>query len=334
MPTTNPVGQYNNNTKSIVSVPLFADLSALTVPVGSIARVETNGEGKWEMYRYDGNSVWTRVGLENGTIQFKTYLWDYATGKTGFGDNFFDTDSFDEYPSEETRWIIRALNEQIYIDELVSYRNKSLILLFEYIQSETDESQNYLPWLSKTSLVDVSHTIRELKPIQNYTSDNQVFLSSYINETKPYHVVIKDFLFRYTGLDTYDGNVTDFDLPATWDSNIQKFVSPQLVYENADNSSTFLPTNAIWQLPQYKDWFDNYGVSITGEPDHQITLLSVYLPLGSTIMFVDNASGFPINGVITIGSEQIAYSTVDRALNMLGGLQRGFDGTTPVIETP
>ena len=229
MPTTNPVGQYNNNTKSIVSVPLFADLSALTVPVGSIARVETNGEGKWEMYRYDGNSVWTRVGLENGTIQFKTYLWDYATGKTGFGDNFFDTDSFDEYPSEETRWIIRALNEQIYIDELVSYRNKSLILLFEYIQSETDESQNYLPWLSKTSLVDVSHTIRELKPIQNYTSDNQVFLSSYINETKPYHVVIKDFLFRYTGLDTYDGNVTDFDLPATWDSNIQKFVSPQLV---------------------------------------------------------------------------------------------------------
>mgnify|MGYP003630375125 FL=1 len=334
LPTTNPVGQYNNNTKSIVSVPLFADLSALTVPVGSIARVETNGEGKWEMYRYDGNSVWTRVGLENGTIQFKTYLWDYATGKTGFGDNFFDTDSFDEYPSEETRWIIRALNEQIYIDELVSYRNKSLILLFEYIQSETDESQNYLPWLSKTSLVDVSHTIRELKPIQNYTSDNQVFLSSYINETKPYHVVIKDFLFRYTGLDTYDGNVTDFDLPATWDSNIQKFVSPQLVYENADNSSTFLPTNAIWQLPQYKDWFDNYGVSITGEPDHQITLLSVYLPLGSTIMFVDNASGFPINGVITIGSEQIAYSTVDRALNMLGGLQRGFDGTTPASHIP
>ena len=52
---------------------------------------------------------------------------------------------------------------------LIQYRNKSLILLFEYIQSEADESQNYLPWLNKTSLVDVSHTIRELKPIQNYS---------------------------------------------------------------------------------------------------------------------------------------------------------------------
>ena len=168
LPTTNPVGQYSNNTKATVSVLLYADLATLNVKVGTIANVQTNGEGKWEMYRYDGNSVWTRIGLQNGTIQFKTYLWDYAIGKTGFGENFFDTSSFDEYPSEETRWIIRALNEQIYIDELVSYRNKSLILLFEYIQAESDESQNYLPWLNKTSLVDVTHTIRELKPIQNF----------------------------------------------------------------------------------------------------------------------------------------------------------------------
>ena len=334
LPTTNPTGQYNNNTKSSVSVPLYANLSALIVTTGTIARVETNGEGKWEMYRYDGNDVWTRIGLENGTIQFNTYLWDYAAGKTGFGDNFFDTDSFDEYPSEETRWIIRALNEQIYVDELVSYRNKSLILLFEYIQSEADESQNYLPWLNKTSLVDVSHTIRELKPIQNFSSDNQVFLSSYINETKPYHVVIKDFLFKYTGKETYDGNITDFDLPASWDSKIQQFVSPQLSYQNVNNTSTFLPTNAIWQLSQYKDWFNNYGVSLTGQTDYQITLLSVYLPLGSSILFVDNVQGFPINGVIQIGTEKIAYSSVDRAMNMISGLQRGFNGTTPLAHVP
>ena len=334
LPTTNPIGQYNNNTKSSVSVPLYADLSALTVTTGTIARVETNGEGKWEMYRYDGADLWTRIGLENGTIQFNIYLWDYALGKTGFGDNFFDTDSFDEYPSEETRWIIRALNEQIYIDELIEFRNKSLILLFEYIQSEADESQNYLPWLNKTSLVDVSHTIRELKPIQNYSSDNQLFLSSYINETKPFHVVIKDFLFKYTGIDTYDGNITDFDLPASWDSKIQQFVSPQLSYQNVNNTSTFLPTNAIWQLPQYKDWFNNYGVSISGQTDYQITLLSVYLPIGSSLLFVDNASGFPINGVIQIGTEKISYSRVDRALNMLIGLQRGFDGTTPLAHVP
>ena len=110
----------------------------------------------------------------------------------------------------------------------MSFRNKSLILLFEYIQSETDESQNYLPWLNKTSLVDVSHVIRELKPIQNYQQDNQEFLAGYINEAKPYHVVIKDFLFKYTGIDTYQGNITDFDLPAEWRNNLS-YISPQLV---------------------------------------------------------------------------------------------------------
>jgi hypothetical protein len=57
------------------------------------------------------------------------------------------------------------LNEQIYINDLLVFRNKSLILMFEYIQSETIDSQNYLPWLNKTSFIDVSHTIRELRPI-------------------------------------------------------------------------------------------------------------------------------------------------------------------------
>ena len=79
---------------------IFANLHRCTK---TIARVKQMADGKWEMYRYDGNDVWTRIGLENGTIQFNIYLWDYALGKTGFGDNFFDTDSFDEYPSEETR---------------------------------------------------------------------------------------------------------------------------------------------------------------------------------------------------------------------------------------
>ena len=333
-PTTNPVGQYNNNTKSTVSVEIYADLAKLNVEPNTIATVEANGDGKWEMYRYDGNSVWTRIGLENGTIQFNTYLWDYAAGKTGFGDNFFDTTEFDEYPSEETRWIIRALNEQIYIDELVEFRNKSLIILFEYIQSETDESQNYLPWLNKTSLVDVSHVIRELKPIQNYQQDNQEFLSGYINEAKPYHVVIKDFLFKYTGIDTYDGNVTDFDLPAEWNETTQSYISPQLVYSNVDGTNEFLPTDAIWQKEQYRNWYNNYGLSLVGESNYEITELNEYMTIGSVLIMVDNAQGFPINGTIQIDEELISYSFVDRALNTLGGLQRGLQGTTPVTHLP
>ena len=51
------------------------------------------------------------------------------------------------------------------------------------------------------------------------------------------------------------------------------------------------------------------------------------MDLGTRVMIVDNASGFPTNGVVRIGNESIAYTYVDRDLNLLGGLSRGFDQT-------
>lgn len=320
---------YDDNTKSTVQVPVYADLSALTVPVGTLATVEQNGAGKFEVYRLDDAlfGIWTRVGLENGTIRFNTNLWDYSAAKLGFGGDFFDTSSFDNYPSQETRYIIRALNEQIYVDELVEFRNKSLIILFEFIQSETTESQNFLPWLNKTSLIDVSHTIRELEPIQNLKTDNQAFLEGYLNEVKPYHVVIKDFLFKYTRTETFEGDITDFDLPATFSPTYEKFISPQLVYGVPANEYEYSITDDIWQSDSYNQWFSNYGVSLVGQNDYPMTTLVSYASLSSNYIIVDNASGFPINGVITIDDEQISYAFVDRSLNLLGGLVRGVNGT-------
>lgn len=318
---------YDDNTKSAVQVPLYADLFTLSVANNTLVTVETNGDGKFEVYRYNGNNIWTRVGLENGTIEFSIGLWDYASANIGFGDNFFDTSPFDEYPSQETRKIVRALSEQIFTNELAMFRNKSLILLFEFIQSETTESQNYLPWLSKTSLADVAHTIRELRPIVVFQADNQEFLEGYINEVKPYHVVIKEFLFKYTGSEEYNGAFTDFDLPAQYDSSVQRFVTPQLVYENPDQTNQYLPSDDIWQTAPYGQWFEHKGVQLTGQDNYEMTVLTSYMTVGSLFMFVDNAQGFPINGVITISNEQIAYSQVDRALNTISGLTRGFNNS-------
>jgi hypothetical protein len=322
---------YDDNTKSALQVSIYADLAALNVATGTLVTVEQNGEGKFEVYRYDGSGVWTRVGLENGTIQFKVYLWDYAEAKLGFSGDFFDTTSYDSYPSEETRYIVRALNEQIYVEDLLTFRNKSLILLFEYIQTETTESQNFLPWLNKTSLVDVAHKIRELRPIEVFQSDNQDFLAGYINEVKPYHVVVKEFLFKYTGEEVFEGNITDFDLPAQYNSQYQKYITPQLVYTEPNNEYEYGPTNEIWSNAEYNQWFANKGVSITGQPNYEITVLTSYLNLSSSFILVDNVQGFPINGTIRIGNEEIGYSQVDRALNLISGLIRGVNGT-PIVD--
>ena len=343
---------YDDNTKSVLQVPIYADLSALVdVATGTIVTVAQgqNQNADSETYRYDGEGVWTRIGLTNGTIQFSSYLYDYEAAGYGFGGTFYDTDVFDLYPSEETRWIVRALNEQIYTDELMINRNKSLILLFEYIQEETVENQNYLPWLNKTSLIDVSHKIRELKPIQNYLSDNQEFLSGYLNETKPYHVVIKEFLFDYTGSDVYQGNITDFDVPAQYNTTIDKFVSPQLVYGNSGSAYQYSSTSSIWQEQAYTEWFNNFGVSvgqyknntIVGQQNYPIATLESYITPTSDSLVVSNAQGFPPSGTIKIYDvtdptvyETIGYSYVDKENSILTGLSRGMDNTEAASHIP
>jgi len=325
---------YNDNTRPAMMVQSYYDLATLNAQNGLIVTVAKNGQGLQETYKYDIIiNDWVRIGLQNGTIQFKSSLWDYATARLGFGDNFFDTTPFDTYPSEETRYIVRALNEEMPT-ELGFFKNEGLILLFNYIISETIESQNYLPWLNKTSFVDVSHTIRELLPLKIFQSDNQDFLSGYINEVKPYHVVIKDFLFRYTGLDLWRGNVTDFDLPATYNTNLQKYITPELVYTNPSQDNQYLPTDPIWQTPPYVEWFNNHGLSITGVNNYPITTLASYLTLNSIDMVVDNVYGFPVDSVIQIGEEQIAYSGVDRAYGLLTGLTRGVNGTPVTNHIP
>ena len=323
---------YNDNTRSALLVESYYDLATLNAQIGLIVTVNKNGDGLQETYIFDGVE-WIRIGLQNGTIEFNSSLWDYAEARLGFGDNFFDTAPYDTFPSEETRYIIRAINEEIP-GELLIYRNELLILMFQYIVSETIESQNYLPWLNKTSFIDVAHTIRELLPLEVFQSDNQEFLAGYINEAKPYHVVIKDFLFKYTGIDVYEGEISDFDLPAQYNTQYDQYITPELVYSSPSGINQYLPNDPIWQTKPYINWFNNQGLSITGVDDYPISLLQSYVTLNSSTMVVDNVYGFPTTGTILVSSELIAYSSVDKANSTLGGLTRGVDGTTISLHLP
>ena len=64
-----------------------------------IVTVTSNGDGKTETYVYTNLGTWERIGLQDGTIAFSSNLWDYATARLGFGDNFFDTTPYDTFPS-------------------------------------------------------------------------------------------------------------------------------------------------------------------------------------------------------------------------------------------
>ena len=258
---------YNPTVNPVAEVPNYAGLDSLTsVAVGDSVKVTRNAQGKWEIYQRTLTG-WDRVGLQDGTIEFSAELWNYSIGRFGFDVEVFDAQYFDQEPVIETRKIIQAINEELFVGDLLIERNRSLMLVFDYVYSEFTAPG----WLMKTSLVDVDHKIRALEPYQIYRQDNQDFVLQYINEVKPYHVQVREFNLTYDGNDAYPGSVTDFDLPAYYDTTltVPQFVSPALLPYTKSTSVTgqstasdVLPSSTRWQDWPYSQWFNNYLLSV------------------------------------------------------------------------
>ena len=257
---------YNSSSKVVAEVANIAALDVLNVAIGSSARITANSQGKFEIYLLE-DTGWSRVGLEDGTIEFSAELWDYAIGRFGFDIEVFDAQYYDQEPVIETRKIIQAINEELFVDDLVLERNRALTLMFNFVLSEFTAPE----WLVKTSLIDVDHRIRDLAPYQNYRRDNQEFVLDYIQEVKPYHVQIREFNLRYNGFDDFLGTLTDFDLPAYYDTSlvIPQYTSPVLLpydHGTAEVSNTLsdLPASStVWSNFPYDQWYNNYLLTVT-----------------------------------------------------------------------
>jgi len=265
---------YNPSKLVIATVGVYSDLSKLSLyqaPVGSSVRVTANSQNKWEIYLRVATDKWDRVALQDGTIKISAKLWDYQLGRFGFDVEVFDAQYFDQEPVIETRRIIQAINQELLVDELLIDRNRALILMFNFALSEFEAPD----WLSKTSLIDVDHTIRELIAFQTYRRDNQDFVLDYIQEVKPYHVQIREFNLIYNGLDDYQGSIADFDVPAYYDTDIipNQFVSPILTPYTVstavgtgtpDDASDAASDSLIWQTQPWNFWYQNYTLAVVG----------------------------------------------------------------------
>ena len=265
---------YNRSKQIVVTVGVYSDLSKLSVyqaPVGSSVRVTANSQNKWEIYLRASTYTWTRVALQDGTIAISSLLWDYQLGRFGFDIEVFDAQYFDQEPVIETRRVIQSINQELLIDELLIERNRALILMFNFALTEFEAPE----WLNKTSLIDVDHTIRALVAFQTYRKDNQDFVVDYIKEVKPYHVHIRELNLIYDGLDDYQGSLTDFDVPAFYDTNVipNQFVSPMLTpytvstavgTGTASDISDTASDSLIWQQQPWSFWYENYALGVVG----------------------------------------------------------------------
>ena len=251
---------YNVLDKPTKEVAQYADLGTLTTAtVGNVVKVRANAQGKFEIYRLTSTG-WDRVGLEKGTIQFKKSIYNYNEERNGFDNEVFDAQYFDQEAVIETRQIVKSINKELFIDNLANHRINLIILMFNYVLSE----QKSTDWLVKTSLIDVQHNLRDLKQYPILKRDNQTFIEDYINEVKPYRTQVKEFNLVYKGEDVYSGDATDFDLPAEFDTVLNKYISPRHILDQGEitGEGVYQLDNAIWSTGKYTNWRQNFALSI------------------------------------------------------------------------
>ena len=184
--------------------------------LGDLLRVKEFANGGWALLKKvedgTGNILenYNLVGREKGTIQLKDSLYNIKTSPLGY-DNFgpYDTVFYDLEPTLELRNILRAIKENIFIDDLQVEWNKLFFTCVNYAFSE----QEYVDWAFKTSFLNAVHNAGFLEQRINYKNDNLDSYRSYLEEVKPYRTTIREYTSKYNNVESANSAITDFDLP-------------------------------------------------------------------------------------------------------------------------
>jgi hypothetical protein len=170
---------------------------ALKLPVATgdevLVRVAAGPAGGWNLLTVLPNGEFQVVGIENGTIQLSDVLGYLTENELGFGNQGYASNRYDQNPNIETRYIIQALKEDIFINELEGKFNELFFAMINYLFNE----QKYVDWAFKTSFVSATHFIRSLDQFPSYVQDNQTYYQQYIEEVKPYRTKIREYLLNY-----------------------------------------------------------------------------------------------------------------------------------------
>jgi hypothetical protein len=264
------------------TVDTFSDMRTLRLRSGNIVKVLNNGQGKWVLMRVYPNTTLT-VGIESGTIALKDNLYNLEKYGLSFDTDNFDSNRFDQNPSIELKKILQALKDDIFVNQL---SQDFINLFFVFVYFVLDE-QKYVDWVFKTSFINILHKVRGLTQPQIYVKENQNYYKDYIEEVKPYHTTIREYIVDYQGVDNVNGYTTDFDVPAYYDSALQMYRSP---------SGEFVQdANALRQV-EYKDWLLNYPYII------------------SSIEIANGGSGYTVAPEVVITGSTIGNEAVARAL--------------------
>ena len=233
---------------------------ALKLPVAAddeiLVKVSNAIGGGFNILTVLADGTFNVVGIENGTIQLKTALSDFANNGIGLGNQGFDSSRFDQSPNVEIRYIIEALKNDIFVDELQGQYNNLFFVLINYLYNE----QKYVDWIFKTSFISITHDLRSLTQPANYIKDNITYYENYIQEVKPYITKIREYLTNYDGNDNFEGGITDFDLAPYFDPDTKIFRSPDGTFVTKDSqlwATGYLISNGALINQDYPQWYQH-----------------------------------------------------------------------------
>jgi hypothetical protein len=303
---------YDPTSRINYTVTAYKDIASLTLVAGDIIRVNYDEHGQFAIYKVNSDLTLSKVGIQNGTIQLSETLYNWSTGQMGWDEDLFDTVRFDQTPSIEIRNILLALRNDIFIETLSDQFNKLFFVLVNYILQE----QKSVDWIFKTSFISIFHKLRELSQPSSFVLDNQNYYLQYIDEVKPYRTIVREYVVDYTGEDSVNNNVTDFDLPSLYVKKLGKYRTP--------DGSASIDTSLIANTNEYQYWNVYHGFTIDS-----IELSS----LGSGYLFLtDPKTDTIISPSVTIsGGGGTGATAVVSGYNVITGAITGITVTNPGV---
>ena len=307
---------HDENTPIDKQVTFEYELDTLDLALGKHVKVTNADTGGWKLFMKTATG-WTNVGTENGTVRLSTKLYDYSQDATGFasGDNF-DDNTFDQEPVTETRNILTALRDDLFIGDLkVEYNT----LFFTGLRKVLAE-QIYVDWMFKTSFINAVNKVRQFDQRKTYTTGTDSWIESYINEVKPFHTKLREYKLGYNAPEQHDSVITDFDNPPFYDASVSKIrrLNPQYDIDKLKQYP--------WQL-----WYDYHrkhvkSITVTHGGSGYVRVPTV------TITGDDSTSATATATIqsgavtsITVTGVGFGYSTTP-TISITGGLA---DGSTP-----
>ena len=237
------------------------ELTALDNAIGDVVKISTIGTGGWLLLQKiasvdteDYTVNYKTIGRQDGTIQFKSTLYNTALSNTGFDTISFDTKIYDSEPVIELRTILESIQDDLFIDDLLVKFNALFFASLRYAFSE----QPYIDWAFKSSFIKAKHNAGTLREDITFNNDNLPSYESYIKEVKPFATKIREYLSAYESLDNTNTVTTDFDLPPAYNAVEGKIIPQDVKVQDG----VLIGSNTNLETYPNKNWADNSSYEI------------------------------------------------------------------------